>query len=179
MQLNEFPTAIESAAQAIARHDEKISRLRFAMNGCELEADLNIAFDAELKNDHQRKARRATLLNSDRRYGEAQIELAERLTQKAFAQARLEALRNEFEITKDAKPEEPAVLAEKKFYLTLALDPTSEKEWSRIRLYDPLTHCSPELSELLAEMVQVEGEYLIELALSVKALQALNVAQAD
>lgn len=177
MQLNEYPAAIESAANQVAGLEAGISNLKLELNGCELEADLNIAFDAELKNDNQRKAKRAALLAKDDRY--APKTLIEMMQQKACAQARLEALRHEFELVKETTTEPPFDPAAKSsHYLAVTIAPDAKYEWERMHFQDAVTRELLNLNHLVGAMVADKGQYLIQLDLSAKVL-SVATSQAD
>ncbi|UBF27463.1 hypothetical protein K9N68_05825 [Kovacikia minuta CCNUW1] len=56
-------------------------------------------------------------------------------------------------------------------HLVLSIDPAAKFDWQRCDLRDPLTHDSPNLSELVAEAVgNNPGNYLVSVNLEVKVL---------
>jgi hypothetical protein len=177
MQVNEYPAAIEATACQVAQLEANITNLKLEVNGCELEADLSIAFDAELKNDNQRKAKRAELLTKDARYSNAQKTIIEASQQKACTQARLEALRNEFELVREAKAEAPLNLAEKSsHYLAVTIAPDAKYDWERLQFQDPVTRETLDFASVVAKMVADKGQFLIQLDMNVKVLTATSQA---
>ena len=178
MQVNEYPAAIEATACQVAQLEANITNLKLEVNGCELEADLTIAFDAELKNDNQRKAKRAELLTKDARYSNAQKTIIESSQQKACTQARLEALRNEFELVRETKAA-PLDLAEKSsHYLAVTIAPDAKYDWERIQFQDPVTRETLDFASVVAKMVADKGQFLIQLDMNVKVL-SVATSQAD
>jgi hypothetical protein len=98
--LSQYPGAIAQAAQAVNELDHQIAEVRQHIARLEGNADMVVAFEAGLKNDNQRKARRFEVLQVNQEYQRA-MDAANRLTtDKANALARLEHLRNEFSVAK-------------------------------------------------------------------------------
>jgi hypothetical protein len=95
LELNEYPRATLSVSaeqrahlqQELLHNSQKIRRERESVAFCSNAIDRAIAFDGNLKNDTQRKTKRAELCEKDRDYIEASNELK-----------RLEDLRGELEI---------------------------------------------------------------------------------
>ncbi|MCC5601438.1 hypothetical protein LC586_20050 [Nostoc sp. CHAB 5714] len=108
MQLSHYPAALgealaEGIAQAAQRANEIDSQLmavQHQINRFEGNADRVAAFEMDLKNDAQRKARRFEVLLVNQEYQKA-IDTQIRLTvDKANAIAHLEYLRNQFSVAK-------------------------------------------------------------------------------
>ncbi|MEH2203547.1 MAG: hypothetical protein V7K53_05620 [Nostoc sp.] len=108
MQLSHYPAALgealaEGIAQAAQRANEIDSQLmavQHQVNRFEGNADRTAAFEMDLKNDAQRKARRFEVLLVNQEYQKA-IDTQIRLTvDKANAIAHLEYLRNQFSVAK-------------------------------------------------------------------------------
>ena len=100
MQLNHYPTAIAQAAQRVNEIDVSQLAVQQVIHRMEGHADRVAAFEPELKNDNQRKARRFEVLLIDQEYQKA-VDKAMQLTgEKANALAHLEYLRNQFSVAK-------------------------------------------------------------------------------
>lgn len=98
--LNQYPTAIAQAAQRINSLDSQIAAVQLLINRIEGNADKLVAFDTELKNDPQRKARRFELLQTNLEYQRSSDTLTHLHYEKANAIANLEYLRNQFSVAK-------------------------------------------------------------------------------
>ncbi|MEH2299015.1 MAG: hypothetical protein V7K88_08210 [Nostoc sp.] len=108
MQLSHYPAALgealaEGIAQAAQRANEIDSQLmavQHQVNRFEGNADRTAAFEMDLKNDAQRKARRFEVLLVNQEYQKS-IDTQIRLTvDKANAITHLEYLRNQFSVAK-------------------------------------------------------------------------------
>ncbi len=100
VELSHYPTAIAQAAQRVNEIDSQLMAVQQQIDRFEGNADRAAAFDVDLKNDAQRKARRFEVLLVNQEYQTAmdtQIRLA---TEKANAIAQLEYLRNQFSVAK-------------------------------------------------------------------------------
>jgi hypothetical protein len=98
--LNQYPAAIAQAAQAVNEIDHRINETKYHMNKMDGNAEMVVAFDVMLKNDHQRKARRFEVLQVNPEYDKATKTLNRLTTDRANAMAMLEQLRNEFNVAK-------------------------------------------------------------------------------
>ncbi|NJR39896.1 MAG: hypothetical protein HC781_15090 [Leptolyngbyaceae cyanobacterium CSU_1_4] len=65
MKLNQYPDAIAQSKRQLLTADRMAKQAKFKWEEIIAEMDTAIAFDAELKNDAQRKARRNEALKSD------------------------------------------------------------------------------------------------------------------
>ena len=100
MQLSHYPAAIAQAAQRANEIDSQLMAVQHQINRFEGNADRIAAFEMDLKNDAQRKARRFEVLLVNQEYQKA-IDTQIRLTlDKANAIAHLEYLRNQFSVAK-------------------------------------------------------------------------------
>ena len=100
MQLSHYPAAIAQAAQRANEIDSQLMAVQHQINRFEGNADRIAAFEMDLKNDAQRKARRFEVLLVNQEYQKA-IDTQIRLTdEKANAIAHLEYLRNQFSVAK-------------------------------------------------------------------------------
>ncbi|QSJ15476.1 hypothetical protein JYQ62_27070 [Nostoc sp. UHCC 0702] len=100
MQLSHYPSAIAQAAQRMNELDSQLMAVQHQINRFEGNADRAAAFDGDLKNDAQRKARRFEVLVVNHEYQKAidmQIQLS---LERANAFAHLEYLRNQFSVAK-------------------------------------------------------------------------------
>lgn len=100
MNLSQYPAAIAQAAQTVNELDAQISAVQLSINRQEANADKKVAFESDLRNDSQRKARRFELLEVNLEYQHALNSLMRLTTQKANAIAQLEYLRNQFSVAK-------------------------------------------------------------------------------
>ncbi|MBH8576754.1 hypothetical protein I8752_27940 [Nostocaceae cyanobacterium CENA369] len=100
MQLSHYPTAIAQAAQRMNEVDSQLMAVQLQINRFEGNADRAAAFDIDLKNDAQRKARRFEVLVVNQEYQKA-LDMQIQLTvERANAFAHLEYLRNQFSVAK-------------------------------------------------------------------------------
>ncbi|MEH2127002.1 hypothetical protein [Nostoc sp.] len=100
MQLSHYPAVIAQAAQRANEIDSQLMAVQHQVNRFEGNADRTAAFEMDLKNDAQRKARRFEVLLVNQEYQKA-IDTQIRLTvDKANAIAHLEYLRNQFSVAK-------------------------------------------------------------------------------
>jgi chromosome segregation ATPase len=98
--LVQYPAAIAQAAQAVNEIDHRIGELKQHITKLDGNAELVVAFDTNLKNDNQRKARRFEVLQVNLEYEQAMKSLNRLSTDRANAMAMLEQLRNEFSAMK-------------------------------------------------------------------------------
>lgn len=94
MQLSHYPAAIAQAAQRVNELDSQMMAVQQVINREEGNADIRSAFDLELKNDTQRRARRFEILLTNQEYQTAMSTLMRLSAEKANALAHLEALLN-------------------------------------------------------------------------------------
>jgi UDP-N-acetyl-D-mannosaminuronate dehydrogenase len=99
MNLDQYPAAIAESAQPVNELEARLVTLRQQQADLESQADLQIAFDPELKNELQRKVRRSELLSSSE-YWQVVQAIALLSQEKATALTMLERLRNEFTVAK-------------------------------------------------------------------------------
>ena len=100
MQLSHYPSAIAQATQRVNEIDSQLMAVQQQVNRFEGNADRIAAFEMDLKNDAQRKARRFEVLLINPEYQKA-IDTQIRLTtEKANALAHLEYVRSQFSVAK-------------------------------------------------------------------------------
>ena len=100
MQLSHYPTAIAQAAQRVNEVDSQLMAVQHQINRFEGNADRVSAFEIDLKNDAQRKARRFEVLLVSQEYQKSMDTLIRLSKEKANALAHLEYLRNQFSVAK-------------------------------------------------------------------------------
>ncbi|MCL6435698.1 MAG: hypothetical protein K6T90_16100 [Leptolyngbyaceae cyanobacterium HOT.MB2.61] len=100
LSLSQYPEAIAQAAQVVNEIEHQLMEARQHLSHLEGNADKIVAFEANLKNDNQRKARRFEILQMNLEYKRALDVLNRLTTEKANAVAWLEHLRNEFSVAK-------------------------------------------------------------------------------
>jgi predicted nucleic acid-binding Zn-ribbon protein len=100
LNLGQYPSAIAQASQAVNDVEHQLAEMRLHFARLEGNADKISAFEANLKNDNQRRARRFEILQANHEYRHACDAINRLSTEKAHAVARLEHLRNEFSVAK-------------------------------------------------------------------------------
>lgn len=100
MQLSHYPAAIAQAAERVNEIDSQLMAVQHHINRHEGNADRVAAFEPDLKNDNQRKARRFEVLLTNHEYQKALDTLLRLTGDKANALAHLEYLRNQFSVAK-------------------------------------------------------------------------------
>ncbi len=100
LSLSQYPGAIAQAAQTLNDIEQQLAEARQHIARLEGNADRVVAFEANLKNDSQRRARRFEVLQANLEYRHANEVLNRLTTEKSNATARLEQLRNEFSVAK-------------------------------------------------------------------------------
>ncbi|MBD2415797.1 hypothetical protein FACHB389_36060 [Nostoc calcicola FACHB-389] len=100
MQLSHYPAAIAQTAQRANEIDSQLMAVQHQINRFEGNADRVAAFEMDLKNDAQRKARRFEVLLVNQEYQKAMDTLIRLTGEKANAIGHLEYLRNQFSVAK-------------------------------------------------------------------------------
>ncbi|MCC5636577.1 hypothetical protein LC593_12020 [Nostoc sp. CHAB 5844] len=100
MQMSHYPSAIAQAAQRVNELDSQLMAVQQQINRFEGNADRAAAFEVDLKNDAQRKARRFEVLLLNHEYQKAVDTQIQLTVEKANAIAHLEYLRNQFSVAK-------------------------------------------------------------------------------
>ena len=100
MQLSQYPAEIAQAAQRVNELDSQTMAVQQHINRLEGNADRLAAFEPDLKNDNQRRARRFEVLLTSQEYQKAMDTLVRLTSDKANAIAQLEYLRNLFSVAK-------------------------------------------------------------------------------
>jgi hypothetical protein len=105
MKLSEYPEVIARLQYQILDLDQLIISLAESVKIFEAEIDKQIAFDSNLKNDAQRKARRIELQQTDGDYYTASRQLLETKSKRDLLQIQLELVKNQFSVLKLEKRE--------------------------------------------------------------------------
>jgi hypothetical protein len=100
MKLNQYPVAIAQAAQTVNELESQIAAVQLVINRIEGSADKVAAFETDLKNDNQRKARRFEVLQVNLEYQQSLNTLIRLTAERGNAVAQLEYLRNQFSVAK-------------------------------------------------------------------------------
>jgi hypothetical protein len=100
MQLSQYPSAIATAANAVIEIEQRITEYQDALNAIELETELVVQFDADLKNAEQRKARKAEILAAHDEHPIKVRLIARARHDRAIAAIVLEQRRNEWSAIK-------------------------------------------------------------------------------
>jgi hypothetical protein len=99
MKLLEYPAAIAESQRQLLRADQRIRRMQDILNNMTAEIDTAIAFDPNLKNDAQRKAKRLELMQAvEYRKAVANLQIA--YDQRTEIEIDLGLLRNQFSALK-------------------------------------------------------------------------------
>lgn len=99
MQLSEFPQQIADKQLAVLNQEQKVRKLKDILQTFDREIECAVAFDTELKNESQRKSKKAEL-QADEEYQGTLLELQH--AQEALTKLQIEAelLRNHFSVAK-------------------------------------------------------------------------------
>lgn len=109
--LEDYPHAIARAQTAIANLELAINQTQDELKLVEMAIDQQVAFDKELKNDGQRKAKRKALLGQDDGYDLLKGKLqTDQLTRERM-NIRLSLLLNQFSVAKIQARQQTAQLA--------------------------------------------------------------------
>ena len=100
MQLNEYPQAIADLQQELLHIEQHLRQSRESVAFCLNAIDRAIAFNQELKNDQQRKAKRTDLMERDSDLIKSSTELKRLEDVKAELEIDLSLLRNTFSLLK-------------------------------------------------------------------------------
>lgn len=110
LSLGQYPAAIAKVSNQILAIDEQIQEFKMRGEAIESGIELVVAFDAELKNDSQRKAKKLQGLQASTHYQQAITALSRLGNDRTDLVNQLEQLRGEFSV---AKLEFRAAIAEK------------------------------------------------------------------
>lgn len=99
MKLIDYPAEIAEKQRQLLRIEQHIRRLQEIVNGITAEIDTAIAFDNDLKNDAQRKAKRLELM-SMAEYRKAVANLLMAQDERAEIEIDANLLRNQFSVLK-------------------------------------------------------------------------------
>ena len=99
MKLIDYPVAIAERQRQFLRSEQHIRRLQDILNRLTAEIDTEIAFDSELRNDAQRKAKRLEMMASPD-YRRAVTNLLTAQDERAEIEIDLNLLRNQFSVLK-------------------------------------------------------------------------------
>lgn len=104
MQLDDFPQAIAEQEQRLLEQKQLILSLKDQVDYYDYQFDYAIAFDTDLKNDLQRRAKRAELLQEDT-YRDLLLKLRAATEAAAAIEIRLQLTQNQFTVAKLAARE--------------------------------------------------------------------------
>lgn len=99
MKLIDYPAEIAEKQRQLLRIEQHIRRLQEIVNGLTAEIDTAIAFDSDLKNDAQRKAKRLELMSAAE-YRKAVANLLMAQDERAEIEIDTNLLRNQFSVLK-------------------------------------------------------------------------------
>ncbi|MDX2229346.1 MAG: hypothetical protein NW220_06895 [Leptolyngbyaceae cyanobacterium bins.349] len=99
MKLIDYPVEIAEKQRQLLRTEQHVRRLQDIINRLTAEIDTAIAFDSDLRNDAQRKAKRLELMSApDYRRAAANLQIT--LDERAEIEIDLNLLRNQFSVLK-------------------------------------------------------------------------------
>src|SRR5581483_6441550 len=100
LELRDYPELMAEKELALLRLDRQLSRAKSSLDSAVNEIEREIAFDENLKNDHQRRAKKHEMLTSQAWYEELteRIDLTE--TEVRRLTIELNLLRNQFTLEK-------------------------------------------------------------------------------
>ncbi|WNZ24719.1 hypothetical protein HJG54_18970 [Leptolyngbya sp. NK1-12] len=99
MRLIDYPIAIAQKQRELLQSEQHIRRLQDVVNRLTAEIDTTIAFDTDLRNDAQRKAKRLELMKApDYRRAATNLQMVQ--DQRAEIEIDLNLLRNQFSVLK-------------------------------------------------------------------------------
>lgn len=99
MKLIDYPVAIAEKQRNLLQTEQHIRRLQDIINRLTAEIDTAIAFNTELKNDAQRKAKRLELMSApDYRRAATNLQITQ--DERAEIEIDLNLLRNQFSVLK-------------------------------------------------------------------------------
>lgn len=108
MKLIEYPATIAERQRDLLQADQRIRRLQDVLNRLTADIDTTIAFDTDLRNDAQRKAKRLELMSSaEYRKAVANLQIAQ--DERSEIEIDLNLLRNQFSVLKLEKRETIAI----------------------------------------------------------------------
>ncbi|MBD3883098.1 hypothetical protein IFO70_15140 [Phormidium tenue FACHB-886] len=99
MKLIDYPAAIAQQQRSLLREEQHVRRLQEVVNRIIAEIDTQIAFDTDLRNDAQRKAKRVELMRSPE-YQRAFVNLQMAQDRRSEIEIDLNLLRNQFSVLK-------------------------------------------------------------------------------
>ncbi len=108
MELHEYPGAIAQIQYQILNLDQQIEKFSQAISRICNQFEMQVAFDPELKNEQQRKAKKAELLRQSGDYEELSSYLAKNSFKRSQLEIQLEQLKNEFTVLKLSQREQIA-----------------------------------------------------------------------
>src|SRR5579883_3012433 len=100
LELRDYPELIAEKELALLRLDRQITRDKNALESAINEIEREIAFDEELRNDHQRRAKKHEMLTSQAWYEELTARIAETEGEIRRMSIELNLLRNQFSLEK-------------------------------------------------------------------------------
>jgi hypothetical protein len=100
MNLHDYPTAIAQVQRQLLKRTQQLRTLQEGLAFCLSAIDRQVAFDQGLKNDNQRKARRAELMESDSDYIRALLELRQVEDDRAELEIDLQLLQSQLALLK-------------------------------------------------------------------------------
>jgi hypothetical protein len=100
MNLNDYPTAIAQVQRQLLKLTQQLRAVQESVGFCLSAIDRQIAFDQSLKNDNQRKARRAELMETDPDYIQALLELRRVEDDRVDLEIDLQLLQSQFSVLK-------------------------------------------------------------------------------
>jgi hypothetical protein len=105
MDFRAYPEAIAALSRDVLSIELQVEQMAAFVKSVEAEADLQVSFDSDLKNDNQRKAKKKQILDEHSQYWEYSECLKSYKFDREVKLIELELRKNEFSILKLEKRE--------------------------------------------------------------------------
>jgi chromosome segregation ATPase len=110
MQISDYPGAIAQLQYQLLNLNQQIEKFSQSINRICNQFEMQIAFDPELKNDQQRKAKKTELIRQSGDYESLSSALAKETFKRSQIEIQLEQLKSEFAVLRLIKREAIAKL---------------------------------------------------------------------
>ncbi|MDZ8106417.1 MAG: hypothetical protein RM338_12470 [Nostoc sp. DedQUE12a] len=104
MDLHNYPAAIAQVQCKLLIANQEIEKISQALSGICNQFELQVAFDSKLKNEQQRKAKKAEFIRTSGDYEQLSRQLADKTYNRDILLIQLEQFKNEFAVDGDARP---------------------------------------------------------------------------
>ncbi|MFN6460808.1 MAG: hypothetical protein RMZ41_003045 [Nostoc sp. DedVER02] len=105
MQLHDYPGAIAQLQYQLLNLNQQIEKISQSINRICNQFEAQVAFDPELKNDQQRKAKKTELIRQSGDYESLSSAIAKETFKRSQVEIQLEQLKSEFSVLRLLKRE--------------------------------------------------------------------------